>query len=168
MKTAVMIVITAMGISSAANAGDMGSIQQPAQSSIVQPPIERKATTAEQAIAEKLGENATLSDLPELQSYKGVNLNNQPLQAGSTVYNEVTRSVGKVTGNITVLLSHGSIYDLAETLKLNVTYFDERAKLGQLSAAGQHDILAILDKVRRSPQVASARLDIAESRNRPQ
>lgn len=130
--------------------------------------VKTKGRNAEQALAAQIDGPVTLTELSELHGYKGVNLDNSALKAGDQVYNEVTRTLGKVTGNITVLLDQGTIYELAESLNLNVTYFDETTKLGQLNASGQADIVAVLADIKSNPAVKSAKIDILEAKNQPQ
>lgn len=123
---------------------------------------------SEQALKQQGLESATLSRLPLLTGYQGVNLKGKPLQAGDQVYNTLTRSLGTVTGNITVMLDGISAYDLASHLKLNVVYYDEAMQIAQLSAAGQEDILAMLATIQALPEVQFARLDILEALHKPQ
>ncbi|SIN79057.1 hypothetical protein [Salinivibrio sp. ES.052] len=130
--------------------------------------VDTKEFNAEQALAAQVDGPVTLTEISELHGYKGVNLDSNALKAGDQVYNEVTRTLGKVTGNITVLLEKGTIYELAESLNLNVTYFDETTKLGQLNASGQADIVTILEEIKSKPAVKSARIDILEEKNQPQ
>lgn len=127
-----------------------------------------KPVNGQQALKLHGLENASLTRLPALSGYQGVNLQGQPLQAGHQVYNALTRTLGTVTGSISVLLDSGSAYDLAARLNLNVVYYDPNTKIAQLSAAGQKDILATLEHIQALPEVKYARLDILEMRNRPQ
>lgn len=127
-----------------------------------------KPINSQQVLKQHGLENATLTRLPSLVGYQGVNLQDQPLQAGHQVYNSLTRTLGTVTGNISVLIDSGSAYDLAARLNLNVVYYDQATKIAQLSAAGQKDVLAILETIQALPEVKYARLDILEMRHRPQ
>lgn len=89
------------------------------------------------------------------------------LSAGMTLYNEVLRTTGQVTGNITVLADGVDISQVANQFGLRVVYQDTVSGIGQLNAAGHDNLLALVEELQASDLVRAARLDIIERRFEP-
>ncbi|MBC5830890.1 hypothetical protein [Vibrio metschnikovii] len=141
--------------------------------SAAEPEIENKQSNTKISSAHKVLERhglqqAILTDLPSLGGYQGINMRDGRLRSGSAVYNSITRTIGTVTGNISIILESGSVDDIASSLNLKVTYYDQSSQLALLRADEQEDMLAVLDSIRALPQVKFAVIDILDSRNQPQ
>lgn len=96
---------------------------------------------------------------------KSANVKAPKLTGGVEVYNEVTRNVATISGNLTVLAGEQGLAAIAQEFGLTIVSEDSRAGLGLLKAPEGADLNELVEKLRASDLVRSARIEVIEPRN---
>lgn len=110
---------------------------------------------------------SVLSSERVLGSYRSIGTEDTRLREGIQLYNEGTRTIGTVSGNITVLVDNATLADVAAEFGLNIVYQDRTVGIGQLNAAGHDDLEALVEAIRASGMVRVARVDVIEQLYEP-
>lgn len=95
----------------------------------------------------------------------GASVEAPKLSGGVQVYNEVTRKVATISGNVTVLAGESSLADIAQEFGLTIVSQDSRVGLGVLQAPEGADLNALVEQLRASGKVRAARVEVVEPLN---
>ncbi|MCP1338533.1 hypothetical protein NJR55_02915 [Idiomarina sp. M1R2S28] len=87
------------------------------------------------------------------------------LTGGVQVYNEVTRNVATISGNLTVLAGEQGLAAVAQEFGLAIVSEDSRVGMGLLKAPEGADLTALVEQLRASDLVRAARIEVIEPRN---
>jgi hypothetical protein len=87
------------------------------------------------------------------------------LTGGAEVYNEVTRNIATVSGNLTVLAGEQGLAAIAQEFGLTIVSEDSRVGMGLLKAPEGADLNALVEQLRASDLVRAARIEVIEPRN---
>ncbi|EKE87011.1 hypothetical protein [Idiomarina xiamenensis] len=136
-----------------------------AQQSIDKKQLDHKQVVAE---AKKLPQGVAKQRV--YKNYRLANgvAKNDALTSGARVFNEVTRELGTVSGNVTVLTNDGvNVGKIAQQFGLSVVNQESRVGLAVLSAPANTDLTALVEQLKSSDLVKSARIEIVEALNQP-
>lgn len=95
----------------------------------------------------------------------GANVEAPKLTGGVQVYNEITRNVATISGNLTVLAGDQGLAAVAEEFGLTIVSQDSRVGLGVLQAPEGADLNALVDQLKASGMVRAARIEVVEPLN---
>ncbi|MCK7459154.1 hypothetical protein [Idiomarina aminovorans] len=131
--------------------------------------VDDRLTTDNQKSASKAELPATVSDTRAFGTYrmmeKSANVKAPKLTGGVEVYNEVTRNVATISGNLTVLAGEQGLAAVAQEFGLAIVSEDSRAGLGLLKAPEGADLNDLVEQMRGSDLVRAARIEVIEPRN---
>ena len=134
----------------------------------------------DQAIDDRLRndsqKNVTKAELPEtvaetraFGTYRmmkdSANAKAPKLTGGVEVYNELTRNLATISGNLTVLAGEQGLAAIAQEFGLAIVSQDSRAGLGLLKAPEGADLNQLVEQLRASDLVRAARIEVIEPRN---
>lgn len=135
-----------------------------AQDNRLDPRADRNNLTSET----RTSVQGNLSENRVLGSYRVVTQNandGDRLSGGVQVYNEATRTMGTVSGNLTVLAKEGNLSSVAQQFGLRIVNQDSRTGLGQLAVPENVDMQQLVEEIKASGLVRAARIELIEPRN---
>lgn len=131
--------------------------------------VDDRLTNDSQKSVAKAELPATVSDARAFGTYrmmeKSSDVKAPKLTGGVEVYNEVTRNVATISGNLTVLAGEQGLAAIAQEFGLDIVSQDSRVGLGLLKAPEGADLNELVEQLRASDLVRAARIEVIEPRN---
>lgn len=129
---------------------------------------DRLATDSQKSLA-KAELPASVSETRAFGTYrmmeKSTDVKAPKLTGGVKVYNEVTRNVATISGNLTVLAGEQGLAAIAQEFGLDIVSEDSDVGMGLLKAPEGADLNALVEQLRASDLVRAARIEVVEPRN---